>query len=886
MAARPSGTVTFLFTDIEGSTQLWENHPEWMERAHARQEAILREVFSAHGGYPYKMIGDAFQVAFGSAPTAVAAAVGAQRALQSEPWGGPGEIRVRMALHTGETEERGDDYVGPILNRVARLMSAGHGGQVLLSQTTYDLVRDRLPARIGVRDLGERRLRDLNRPEHVHQLVVPGLRQEFPPLKTLDALPNNLPVQITQFVGREQPLAELTQSLERSRLVTLTGAGGAGKSRLALQLGSEILDRFAHGVWLIELGALVDDREIAPAVAAALGVEEVAGRPTLDTLVESLAGEQRLLVLDNCEHLVRGVAVVVSKLLQASPHTRILATSREPLRIPGELTYRVPSLEIPGPEQSASFAETAASEAVRLFVDRAASVSPTFALSEANVSVVIDICRRLDGIPLAIELAAARATSLSVEKLASRLGDRFRLLTRGSRVGLPRQQTLRALIDWSHELLAEEQRVLLRRLAAFAGSFSLEAAEAVCAGGDVDEGDVLDLLTDLVEKSLVVLEPGGERYRLLETIREYALERLRAAGEETDVRERHLAHYLALAERSSDPIQRGDLAVRRALEPDHENLLAAGAWCDQAPGHAEHGLRLVRALTSYFSARDVLEQGHQMVRRALARPGAEQHTLIRCFGLYDLAWYQLWVGQAGDGEAAAAEGLAIARELGDPTAICRGLRLLGVYVSSRGEAHAARPMFEEAVAVARANPARNILAPSLESLAEFLRQVGDLERAEVHYLEAVGLHRSGGQRVTLSLGLLNLAALNVKRGTGERAVPILIEALGIATELDLKSASQYTLDVCTGLAALRREWDVAARLYGAAEALRLRIGMVRDAMDDAYLEPSLAATREALGDDAYAAAEAAGRGLGYDAALDDARAWLTSIRGHDGEGAT
>ncbi len=304
MTPRPSGTVTFLFTDIEGSTQLWEHHPEWMERAHARQEAILREAFAAHGGYPYKMIGDAFQVAFGSAPAAVAAAVEAQRGLAAEPWGGPGEIRVRMALHTGETEERGEDYVGPLLNRVARLMGAGHGGQVLLTQSTCELVRDRLPATIRLRDLGERRLRDLNRPERVHQLVVSGLRQEFPPLRTLDAHPNNLPVQLTHFIGREQAIGELTQILARSRLVTLTGSGGSGKTRLALQLGGELLDRFEHGVWFVELAPLTDEHEVPQAVATALGVEEAAERPVIEALLARVTGEERLIILDNCEHLM------------------------------------------------------------------------------------------------------------------------------------------------------------------------------------------------------------------------------------------------------------------------------------------------------------------------------------------------------------------------------------------------------------------------------------------------------------------------------------------------------------------------------------------------------------------------------------------------------
>ncbi|MFN7954939.1 MAG: adenylate/guanylate cyclase domain-containing protein [bacterium] len=877
MTPRPSGTVTFLFTDIEGSTQLWEHHPEWMATAHARQEAILRDAFAAHGGYPYKMIGDAFQVAFGSAPAAVAAAVEAQRALAAEPWGGPGEIKVRMALHTGETEERGEDYVGPLLNRVARLMSAGHGGQVLLTQSTCELVRDRLPRTIGLRDLGERRLRDLNRPERVHQLVVPGLRQDFPPLKTLDALPNNLPVQLTHFIGRERAIADVAHALERSRLVTLTGSGGAGKTRLALQVGSEVLERFTHGVWLVELAPLTDAREVPQAIATALGIEDASGRPVLETLTERLADEERLVILDNCEHLMAASVQLVPTLLRASLRTRVLATSRAPLRVTGELTYRVPSLEIPDPQGGVPAAALATSEAVRLFADRATSASSSFALTDANVVIVADICRRLDGIPLAIELAAARITGLSVEKLADRLSDRFRLLARGDRALLPRQQTLRALIDWSHELLTEPERVLLRRLAAFSGGWVLEAAEAVCAGGEVDELDVVDLLTDLVEKSLVVLEPEDQRYRLLETIREYALERLRAAGEEREVRERHLRYVLARAEQAAGSLRSGEPGAWQSFEAEHENFMAAHAWCDLAPGHAEDGLRLVIALADYWPARAIFEQGLRVALRALDRPGAEPRTLLRCRALLEVARLHMWMGVGGEGEPYATEAVAIAGEIGAPDLASSGHRMLAAFAGWRGDGAAARAHGQQAIELARGLTDRRPLATAVGTMAEFHREDGDLTLAEALYGEALMVARELGDRIGIALQLSNLGALNVVRGTVDRTIGLMSEALTVIADAGLKAFGQPALDVCAALAAAREDWPVAARIFGASEGLRLRIGGTREPVDAAYVLPRIEQARAALGDVAFTSAEAAGRALTYEESVAETRRWLASL---------
>jgi predicted ATPase/class 3 adenylate cyclase len=519
----PEGTVTFLFTDIEGSTRLWEEHPAAMQAALARHDALLHQAFQVHSGVVFKTFGDQFCAAFATVPDALAAALTLQRALHAAPWEEVGALRVRTALHTGMAETRGGDYFGPALNRVARLLEAGHGGQILLSRATQELAGDRLPEDASPRDLGEHRLKDLVRPEQIFQLVVPDLPADFPPLKTLDRRANNLPYQLTSFIGREQEMAEVKQLLSVRRLVTLTGAGGCGKTRLALQVAAEILESASDGAWSVDLAPLADPALVPQAVATALGVREEPGRPLTLTLVEFLKPQDLLMILDNCEHLVAACAQLAEALLQACPTLRILATSREPLSVGGEAPYRVPSLALPEGRQSPVLGSLMQYESVRLFVDRAATVLPTFTVTEENAPAVAQVCRRLDGIPLALELAAARVKALPVQQLAARLEDRFRLLTGGSRTALPRQQTLRATMDWSYDLLSEPERALLRRLSVFHGGWTLEAAEAVCVAEGIEAEAILDLLTALVDRSLVLYEEQEEagRYRLLETVRQY-----------------------------------------------------------------------------------------------------------------------------------------------------------------------------------------------------------------------------------------------------------------------------------------------------------------------------------------------------------------------------
>jgi class 3 adenylate cyclase len=474
MAERPTGTITFLFTDVQGSTQLWEQHAAWMEQAHRRHEAILRAAIAAHGGWAYKQIGDSFQAAFQTAPAALAAAIAAQQGLVAEAWDAPGPIPVRMGLHTGTVEERADGYFGPLLNRVHRLMSAGYGGQILLSATTYELVRDHLPPGVELLDLGERRLKDLIRPERVRQVRADGLPAEVPPLRTLDARPNNLPAQPNAFIGREAQIAAVAGLLHRPevRLLTLTGPGGTGKTRLALQVAADLLDEFADGAWFVDLAPLTDPALVAGSIAEVFSLQESAARSAQDVLHDYLRGKTLLLVLDNFEQ-VRPAALLVDTLLRRAPHLKVLTTSRVPLHLYGEQEHAVPPLALPATQPLPPLERLTQYEAVRLFVERARTVREDFQVTNETAPAVAEICARLDGLPLAIELAAARVRLFAPEALLVRLGARLTMLTGGPRNLPARQQTLRATIEWSYNLLNPAEQQLFRRLAVFQGGRTL-----------------------------------------------------------------------------------------------------------------------------------------------------------------------------------------------------------------------------------------------------------------------------------------------------------------------------------------------------------------------------------------------------------------------------
>ncbi len=874
--SEPSAVTTFLFTDIEGSTRLWEREPERMVHALACHDALARAGVVAHGGTVVKTTGDGLHAAFDDPLAALNAAVQLQQAL-ADPAATHGiALAVRCGLHAGVDARRDGDFYGTAVNRAARIMAAAHGGQVLVSHAVAALVADRLPAGVSLRDLGSVRLRDLARPERVFQLVHPQLRAQFPALRSLEATPNNLPAQLTSFVGRERELVEVRDALRATRLLTLVGGGGLGKTRLSLQAAAEVADDFPDGVWLTELAPVGDPARVPQAIASVLGVKEAPGLATIDALAKFVRDRRLLLVLDNCEHLVRACAECAKRLLDAGPGVTILASSREALNVGGERTYAVAPLPIPTPGDRRGLDAIAGYAAVQLFAERAAAAQPWFRVGDDNAEAVAEVCRRLDGIPLALELAAARLRSLPVERIAERLSDRFRLLTGGDRTALPRQQTLRALIDWSHDLLDERERALFGRLAVFAGGFTLEAAESVGAGGAIAVADVLDLLARLVEKSLVMLDAGGERYRMLETVRQYAEERLAAAEDEMRAaRSRHLGYCVALAETARPMLYGPDQAAwLRRLDAERENLLAAHAWCDHDADGAQRDLRLVVATKPYWLNRGLVRLARGITVQALARPGARARDRARSTVLFDLGQYDFATGDYASARQCLEESVAIARELGDRGRVGAALQPLGMVLLEQGDHAAARGCLVEALAYSRESGNLREVAAALTALAHVDRMEGVIDAAEAHYAEALALVRGLGDTASIAITLLNLAMVSIARGRPEGAGGMLVEAAAIVAETGSRRIGQSVLDIAAGLAAARGRWERAARLFGAADALALQMAIPREPADEAFLLPLRIATRAALAPAALAAAESAGGALDYGDAMAELRDWL------------
>ncbi|MGC1381879.1 MAG: adenylate/guanylate cyclase domain-containing protein [Candidatus Baltobacteraceae bacterium] len=776
--AHPSGTVTFLFSDIEGSTQRWERDRNAMDAALARHDAVLHAAIAAHGGYVFKTVGDAFCAAFATAPAALGAALDAQRALRAEDFLAVGGLHVRMALHTGTAQERARDYFGPAVNRVARLLSIGHGGQVLVSGTTADLMQGELPPHGTLRDLGARRLKDLARPEHVYQLAAPDLDQAFPELRSLDELPNNLPPQLTSFVGRENDVAEIKRLLKNNRLVTLVGSGGAGKTRCAIQAGAELLDPFADGVWLVELASISDASLVTAEIAQTLGVRERPNRPLLETLIEYLERRELLLIVDNCEHLIDEVRPVAAAILRACAGARVLATSRESLNIAGEHVFRLPSLAVPVAYEGITAQDALQFGAVALFADRALASDARFALTDDNAPSVTEISQRLDGIPLAIELAAARVKVLSPRQLAERLNERFRVLTGGDRSALPRHQTMRALIDWSYDLLTEPERGLFRKLSIFAGGFTLESAGAVCADDAVDEIAVLDVLSSLVDKSLVQADPSGDqRYRLLESTRQYAREKLIAAGEHPAAVRAHALAFLSLAERFEETWEETpDRDWFAQAELELENWRAALEWALAGRADVALGQRMAASLGRIW-ALPAAAEGRRWIRVALE--SVDDRTPPTIVARLDLSQAQLdaVLGRHGTSYAAAERALAGYRALDDQAGIATAERYMGSALVMMGRIEEGEVLLGEALAVFRARGAQKLIGAVLDSLAVARSAVGDVAGARGFYAEALAIFNATGAEWLAGAAAINLAEAEFSGGDPAEALRLAEEAL-------------------------------------------------------------------------------------------------------------
>ena len=916
MPELPSGTVTFLFTDLEGSTRLWEQHPGAMRPALERHDSLLREAVEQHLGQVVKTTGDGLHGVFVSTRDALDAALAAQRALVAETWPVPGGLRVRMGLHTGDAAARDGDYYGAATNRAARVMAAAHGEQIVVSHATEEIVRDALPEEVALLDLGEHRLPDLARPERIFQVVATGLRRDFPPLRSLDAMPGNLPGQLTSFVGRTVEREAIADALLASRLVTVTGVGGVGKSRIAIQVALDVAPRFPDGAWLCELATAHDDEELALLVAATLGVLARPESTLTASVLDALRMRELVLVLDNCEHLVDAVGRLAEGLLQECPGVRILATSREALGVAGEQLWPLSSLEVP--PRTASPEVIGASEAVQLFTERARAVQPGFRLDESNAAAVAEICRRLDGIPLAVELAAARVTIMTPTDIAARLDQRFQLLTGGRRSAAERHQTLRAAMEWSYEMLDERERTLFERLGVFPGSFDAEAVAAIAVGDGIEAWDVLDAGAGLVAKSMIMADEasGTTRYQMLETLRAFAREHLEAGGDLHAMFRRHAEHYTRFAEAADVGLAGPDeVAWRKRVHLEFDNLRAAFIRClilDE-DDDVRHALRIVAALafeavndrglgigawaerlvprvdlappavrTAVLAAAAFSAQGRNDVdaMRELSALALQNGVPPDCPGA---VWAFIALaaneGMSGDWEGAIqviTDAEAALRAAGDAP---RGLSFLRSAAANfhnlMGDYDAARVDAELSLEAARRSQ-----NPTATASAQFARAVAltrdDPEGAARALDESIALGRLGTSGGLFGFALARRAVLRADAGDHAGALRDTREAVKHGHERGDRPMLTSALECAVAVFhALGR--DEAAAVLAGALAAGVTTGIQRPLtgglVADLEIASALERTRRVLGDEAYADATARGATM----SLDDTVAYVFNV---------
>ncbi len=922
MHDRPRGTVTFLFTDIEGSTRILSAiGPELYGELLGVHQDVIRGAIAAHAGHEIDTQGDAFFVAFGRPHEAVDAAVEAQRALAAHPWPEGAELKVRMAIHTAEATTTSHGYVGVGVHRAARICAVGHGGQVLVSQATHDLLLDEGATAGGTAatllDLGTHRLKDFQEPQRLFQLTAPGLATEFPPVRSATS-PTNLPAEVTSFVGREREAAEIRALLGRHRLVTLVGVGGTGKTRLLLHVAGEVAGTHADGEWLVELAPLREPGLVVDEVVRALGVQVGPGQTSIGALIDFLRDKELLLLLDNCEHLIEAAAALAEQLLGSCRSILIMATSREALGIAGEATYPVPSLAVPALAEDIEVEQIGSTEAVALFVERAMTTLPSFRLDASNAAAVVEICRRLDGIPLALELAAARVNVLSPAEIAKGLGDRFRLLTGGRRTAVPRQQTLQALIDWSWDLLHEDDRRLLGRLSVFSGGWTLEAAAAVTGGDDPNTLGTLDGLGRLVDRSLVVVAHDGEtRYRMLETIRQYANERLVASGEAAALRTRHLRWYAGLIHESAAGLGGPDvLAWLERLETELDNIRAALDWAFETDPRMT--LEMCIELSRYWRSRTMGIEGVDLMRRAaelahewrnapsdvpeserqvlearvvvtmrlllwnrgispvgtpaehaadVARASGDRASLIDALVLDLQISFVTQTGPRTDAQRATAkEVLQIATELGDRFRLGLVYNVLGLLEAPEDPA-ASEHWLEQATEVARSSGNPWSIAAVLQMRGRVAAQAGQLDDARGYFREAQALFEQvGDTRFALSAQSEVAHAFRRSGSIPEAEAEYRRTILGWQRSGN-RGAVANQLESFAFMAIATGDGGRAARFLGAAEALRERAGNAMSPRERAEYDLEIARLRDLLTAPALDAAWAEGRAMPADAAV-------------------
>ncbi|MBL8360675.1 MAG: tetratricopeptide repeat protein [Rubrivivax sp.] len=844
---------------------------------------VLHSHVAACSGRLVDTAGDSMLADFGSAVDALRAAVAIQQELAAENALKPEarRMQLRIGLNIGDILEHEAALYGDAVNVAARLQTLGEVGGVCVSAAVHDLVHGRIP--VAFEYAGEHVVKNVRQPVrvfHVRWGGEPDARDILTRASTRAGGVQHvrLPQPLSSFVGREEPIQALRNLAAQHRLITIVGPGGIGKTRLAQRIAE--LRTPSQSVWFVELASIDDDRLLPKVVAASLGIHEQAGQATEEALLRMLRNRRALIVLDNCEHVAMGCAGLVRRLLSGAPKLQVLATSREPLRITGELAFPLPPLTLPDDGQDLPPDALGAFEATRLFLERAGAALPGFVADAGQARALLRICRHLDGVPLAIELAAARLRVMSLDDIERRLGQVFSLLVGGERGAEPRQQALRATIDWSHDLLDDGERVVFRRLAAFAGSWTLDAAEAVVAGDRVPAERVPELLGRLVEKSLVMRAADGRRYRFLQTMRQYAQDRLTTSGEGPAVRDRHLACYLSLAEQArgflSGPMQAEWLA---RLDAEQENLMAAHAWCGQTREGGTAGLRLAFALKLYLYNRGQFEIMRWSLEEALGRADAQPRTSLRCKVVHTMGQVLGVLGRRDEAMPHLQEALAIAEEVGEHGRAAMVLQEMGMSALAQGDMETSRGYLERGLERASVAGDRRQLVAAVTTMAHWHRVQGELAPADAMYRRAFDLASELRDQQTISVAVMNLAIVAMARGDQAAACRLLRQAGGIALALSSRPAGQCLLALGSGLAALRRDWRRAARLAAASLAETRQTGMFLDPADRAFLDPLWARARDELGPAAHAAESETGRSQGYDDSMSEMMGWLQAVEG-------
>lgn len=912
MPALPSGTVTFLFTDIEGSTRLLQELGEHFQSVLADHDKLLREIFERYNGVVVGTEGDSFFVAFSDALDAIHAVVDSQRALAAHSWTDGVTVRVRMGLHTGEPQISDLGYVGIDVHRAARIAAAAHGGQVLLSETIQKLVTNDLPENVTLRDIGQHRLKDLREPKHLYQLIVPGLPADFAPIKSLDALLNNIPIQLTSFIGREQEVAELKELLQSTRLITLTGPGGSGKTRLAIQVAGEIIEHFRNGVFFVALAPLTDPKLIVSAIAQPLGIKETVGNSMADNLRDYLQSKSLLLVLDNFEQVI-SAAPVIAELLSTCRDLKVLVTSREGLHIGGEREYPVPPLPVPDLTKLPPLESLTQYASIALFLQRAKAVKPDFQITKETAPAVAEICHRLDGLPLAIELAAARVKLFPPRVMLNRLEDRLEFLSGGNRDLPARQQTLRNAIAWSYELLNEKEQSLFRRLSVFNNGCTIDAVEAL-AEHPVERIAILDELTSLLDKSLVReidTAQGEPRFVMLELLREFGLEQLAASGEREQIQRWHAKFYLLLAEQAESKLESAEqLEWVNRMEQEHDNLRAALEWSRRTDNAWDICLRLACTLGLFWEVRGYFSEGRGRLATILAMEPAQGRTASRAKLLAraaELAYRQSdyaatvafaeesleiyrgvgdWQGMAsmliklgnavtesgdyGHASECLEEALSLWRELEDKHGVARALISLGFIAMRQGIYSLADDRLVEALSISRELGDARSMGFELSGLGEVALRQSDYQRATQLLEESLELRRQLGNKwgVAVSLGTLGWVALRER--DLDRAMARLDESIKIRKEIGDKGGIAWCLERLAEIHAAQGKPEKAVHLLSAAATLRISIGSVIDSVDQTEYQNHLTLLRNRLGVPRFGALWDEGHALTLEQALAEA----------------